>query len=82
LEFVLALQRSELVEQIEDDRNPRDVNAEIFPQSSNRAQSRHSRSVEKHPGAFARAWLDQPAFDKTLDQRGVDVRMRREQFEG
>ena len=64
---ILTLERAQPVAQIENDGNPREIDAQIVAQPRDHAQPRHSFLIEKQSRAFARARLDQAAIDKTLD---------------
>ena len=69
--------RAQPIAQIENDRDPGKIDAQIFPQPSDHVQPRHSVFVEKQSCAFASARLDQSAVDEALERRQGESRRAR-----
>src|SRR5207247_2325882 len=79
--FVLPLKGGQPVQQIQDDRNAREVYAQRFAEASDHAQSRDGRRIKKRPRAFLLDRLYQSELHKSFDQRGVHARARGQHVE-
>src|SRR5438552_17805991 len=79
--FVLPLKGGQPVQQIQDDRNAREVYAQRFAEASDHAQSRDGRRIKKRPRAFLLDRLYQSELHKSFDQGGMHARARGQRIE-
>jgi hypothetical protein len=79
--FVLALKRMDLVKQIENNLDAREVNTQDFPEPVDHAQPRDVRDIEVQYLVFLANRMYQPELHKSLGEAGMYAGARRQHIE-